>query len=238
VNEYESKKYSQFGEDGITLEILKRVYDGDITNKRYVEFGVYDGQECNTRILKDDYNWSGLMMDIDFSRPSINLQRERVTAENVLELFEKYSVPSSFELLSVDIDGNDFYVINKILEKHKVDVIVCEYNGSHLVDVDAMVEYDPDFLHDDSNYYGASLLAMKNLMNHHGYSLVAATSQGVNAFFVNDNILKEKNNLEIKNVNDIYSIYRKPTYGNGVNGGHDKDQKNRKFVTSNEVIKA
>ena len=73
-------------------------------------------------------------------------------------------------------------------------------------------------------------------MNHYGYSLVAATSQGVNAFFVNDKILKENNNLDIENVNDINSIYRKPTYGNGVNGGHDKDKKNRKFVTSREVM--
>lgn len=236
MNEYEWKGYSQFGEDGITLEILKRVYNGDIENKRYVEFGVYDGKECNTRILKDNYNWSGLMMDIDFSIPSMNLQKERVTAENVIELFQKYNVPSGFELLSVDIDGNDFYVINKILQEYTIDVIVCEYNGSHLVDVDAIVEYDPNFLHDDSNYYGASLLAMKNLMNHYGYSLVAATSQGVNAFFVNDKILKENNNLDIENVNDINSIYRKPTYGNGVNGGHDKDKKDRKFITSREVM--
>jgi hypothetical protein len=237
MNEYEKKFYSQFGEDGITIELISRIY-GVPTGKSYVEFGVSDGRECNARVLREMYGWNGLMMDIGHHNPGINLMKARVNQENVISLFQQYDVPKHFEFLSVDIDGNDFYVINKILQEYTVDVIVCEYNGSHLVDVDAVIEYDPMFFHDGSNYYGASLLAMQRLMNKHGYSLVAATSQGVNAFFVNDTVLKSKNNLAIENVNDLHSIYRKPTYGreNGVNGGHDKDPHNRKFITSEEAL--
>lgn len=109
---FENKIFSQNGEDGITMKLVELIYDIDDNNdKFYVEFGVENGSECNTRILREKYNWNGLQMDGGNENSSINLRREFIMKENVVELFRKYNVPNRINLLSVDIDFNDFYCL-------------------------------------------------------------------------------------------------------------------------------
>lgn len=107
LNLWERKYFSQNGEDGIIEEVFKRI---GILNHYYVEFGTEDGSECNTRYLREKLGFSGLLMDAYNSRIDINLRREFVIRENVESLFRKYKVPAEFDLLSIDIDGNDYYV--------------------------------------------------------------------------------------------------------------------------------
>ena len=84
---FEKKIYSQNGEDGVLQKIFTLI---GTTNKYYVEFGVEDGRECNTRILRG--SWTGLLMDGGYEDLEINLHQEFITAENVVDLFKKYDV--------------------------------------------------------------------------------------------------------------------------------------------------
>ena len=177
----EKKIYSQNGEDGITEKLLELIYD-NYNHGYYVEFGVESGIECNTRILREKYNWNGLMMDGSYKNETINLQQEFITMKNILELFKKYYCPKHVNFLSVDIDFNDFYCLKEILKEYTCDIIVCEYNASHLPHEDKIVIYDPRGRWDTTNYFGMSLLSVTKLLNAHNYSLVYCESRGVNAF--------------------------------------------------------
>jgi len=234
LNMYEKKKYSQWGEDGITAALCGALY-GEDTSKFFVEFGVQCGGECNTRILREA-GWDGLIMDGDNENLSINLRKEFVTRDNILELLRKYNVPKKINLLSVDIDGNDFYVIDKILKEYDVDILISEYNASRYPDEDAVIKYQEDFCWDKSDYFGASLLALTKLMNSHGLSLVGSCFMGVNCFFVK----KELVNQHLSNVSDVDNVrelYYPPRYGAYPLLGHPRDSKNRQYITSAEAMR-
>jgi hypothetical protein len=233
LNEYEEKIYSQNGEDGITQKLIELLYGNDKNNKYYVEFGVENGMECNTRILREKYNWTGLLMDGNNENTNINLQKEFLTKENIINLFKKYYVPKYINLLCVDIDFNDFYLTNQILKEYECDIIIVEYNASHLVDEDKIIIYNPTQMWDYTNYYGASLLSYTKLLNKYNYTLVYCNKNGVNAFFVNNKLI---NKLNIINIGDINKIYRPANYSNGPNGGHPQDTLNRKYLTYEEAI--
>lgn len=229
LHNYEDKIFSQNGEDGITLEIIKRL---DITNGYYVEFGTQDAKECNTRILREKYNWSGLLMDGSNQNDSINLKKEFITRENIVDLFIKYNVPTHFNLLSIDIDYNDFYVLHKILEKYTMDIIILEYNAYFLPNEDAIIKYDPYGRWDGSNYFGASLLSFQKLLNLFGYSLIYTENKGVNAFFVSNKYADKFNNHD-----EINILYNAAKYSTGPRGSHPQDIKNRTYVNFNDVVK-
>jgi hypothetical protein len=99
LSEYERKVFSQNGEDGVLNAIFDAIGE---TNKYYVEFGTGNGDECNTRYLKNYRNWNGLLMDVEYEDRKINLNREFITAENINYLFQKYEVPKEFDLLSME----------------------------------------------------------------------------------------------------------------------------------------
>ena len=82
---FEQKIFSQNGEDGITMKLVELIYGEDSNNKYYVEFGVESGNECNTRILREKYNWTGLLMDGSHENNTINLQKEFITKENIFK---------------------------------------------------------------------------------------------------------------------------------------------------------
>lgn len=235
LNLFEKKIYSQNGEDGITMILLDLIYNKDNKNKYYVEFGVQDGNECNTRILREKYNWTGLLMDGSFENKNINLQKEFINKENVLELFKKYNVPQNINLLCIDIDFNDFYCLKEILSTYKCDIIICEYNASHLPNQDKIVIYNKNQMWDGTNYFGVSLLSLYKLAKKYNYSLVCCNSNGVNSFFVHNDIIKNKN-LVFKNIGDIEKIYRKPAYNCGEDGGHPKDHLNRPYICFEDAI--
>jgi len=230
---YEKKVYTQHGEDGITMKLIDLIYDNN-NNKYYVEFGVESGIECNTRILREKYNWDGLQMDGSNENSSFNLKKEFITKENIIGLFKKYNVPSVINLISIDIDFNDFYCLKEILINYKCDIIICEYNATYLPNEDKIIIYNKDGRWDGSNYFGLSLLALDKLGKKHGYTLVYCDRSGTNAFLINNDILKLKK-LNFKNIDDITKIYRLPMYGNGPNGGHPQDPLNRKFITFDEA---
>jgi len=225
---YEKKIYSQNGEDGITLEIIKRL---NIENGFYVEFGTDNGSECNTRVLREKYNWKGLLMDGSHQNDNINLKKEYITRENIVSLFEKYDVPKKFNLLNIDIDFNDFYVLYQILKNYSMDIIILEYNAFFHPNQDSIIKYDPNGGWDGTNYFGASLLSFTKLLNKFDYSLIYTDKKGINAFFVKNiynSLFKYSNNLSI--------LYNSAKYGPGPRGSHYEDKKLRKYVSFNDIV--
>jgi len=166
----EFKIYSQNGEDGIISYIFSKIKPKDYT---FVEIGAGDGHECNTATLKKLYDWQGRQIDTEFF----------ATAENVNQLF-KYQ-GNEIDLLSIDIDGNDYWIWKAI--KCKPRVVVIEYNAS-FGHRSITIPYDPNFkwtpASDISFYHGASLKALTKLGEEKGYVLVGCESSGVNSFFV------------------------------------------------------
>jgi len=232
---HEKKIFSQNGEDGIVEKLIDCIYDNDNTDKYFVEFGVENGNECNTRILRELYKWNGLQMDCNNENDNINLRKEFITKDNIISLFQKYNVPKKINLLSVDIDFNDFYCLYEILSNYDCDIIICEYNATHLPHEDKIVIYNDNHFWDSTNYFGASLLSLYKLANYFNYSLVYCDNKGVNAFFVNTNIIKNKQ-LNFKDCNNINNLYKKASYGSGPNGGHQDDSLNRKYITFDDCI--
>ena len=229
INIY-NKVYSENGEDGIIEYLINLIYD-DPKNKIYLEIGVEDGTECNTRNLRENFGWSGILIDGKNENKSINLYNHFVTKDNIIDLLKSYNIPSKLNLLSIDIDYNDFYVLNEILKQYNSDLIIVEYNATHSYDEDKVIVYDENGGWDGTNYFGASLLSYTKLLNKFGYSLVSTETQGVNAFFVSNNLIADS----LKNINNIKELYTLPKYGNGPKGGHFSDYKNRDYVSFNNL---
>jgi hypothetical protein len=124
---FENKTYSQNGEDGVLLKILDLI---GIKHKYYVEFGVQDGSECSTRILREKLNFTGLMMDGGHSNETTNLKQEFIKESNTVDLFIKYKVPTYFDVLSIDIDTFDFWVLERLLSSglYHPRIIIVEVN--------------------------------------------------------------------------------------------------------------
>ena len=102
-------------------------------------------------------------MDGSNENNSINLHKEFITRENIIYLFKKYKVPKHINLLCIDLDFNDYYILRKILPEYRTDIIICEYNSSHKPYEDKVVKYDANYMWDGTNYFGASLLAFQKL---------------------------------------------------------------------------
>jgi hypothetical protein len=183
LHRHRSKRYSQNGEDGVIARLFGIA---GVTNRFFVEVGTGPGDECNTRLLRER-GWSGIMIDSAFETPSLPLYREFVTAENINGLFAKYGVPESFDLLSIDIDGNDYWVWKALAPRYRARVVVIEFNGGLPLDLSITMPYDAGYHWAGQRNVGQSLRAAQELGREKGYSLVYA--EPPNAFFVLTSIL-------------------------------------------------
>ena len=199
LNRFEYSAFSQNGEDGIIEEIFKRI---GTTNKYFIEFGVESGVECNSTYLLHQ-GWKGLWIEggkkcVDLINTKFKSKIEAgdlavlqkfITRENIESLFESAGSPNEPDLLSIDIDGNDFYVWESIT-KYNPRVVIIEYNGLFKPGVEFKVNYDPNAVWDKSNIFGSSIESLYHLGNKKGYSLVGCCFTGVNAFFVRNDLIK------------------------------------------------
>jgi hypothetical protein len=196
VNIFESKRYSQHGEDGILRAIFYKI---GVTDKFCVEFGVGDGSESCTRLLVEKEGWRSLWLD-SASQAKSNIMEELLTPENINQVFRKYDVPSKFDLLSIDVDYNTYWLWKAIIN-YVPRVVVVEYNGFIPPHLSWVVEYSPTQVWDGSQYFGASLLALARLGNSKGYTLIGCDSSGTNAFFVRDELA---GNFKIKGIQGAF----------------------------------
>jgi hypothetical protein len=196
ISRFEFRAHSQNGEDGILLYVFTLI---GTSNRRFVEIGVEDGRECNTANLSLNFCWTGLLVDRDAGDvqrarafyaergADVRVEHCHVTRENVNEILVRNGMTGDIDLLSVDIDGNDYWVWEAV-EAVNPRVVIVEYNSTLGWERPIVVEYDPDFArfekHESGFYHGASLAALEKLGNRKGYCLVGCELAGVNAFFV------------------------------------------------------
>jgi hypothetical protein len=202
--DYEFKVFSQWGEDGIIQFLSKSI---EIRNKTFIEFGVESFIEANCRFLLMKDNWSGFVIDgsssnIEALKASyfywkyhIDAVNAFITRDNINELLSKSGFSEDLGILSVDIDGNDYFVLEAI-STFRPRILICEYNAVFGGTRKISIPYEPDFQrnkkHYSSLYFGASLPAINYLSNIRGYSLVGTNSAGGNAFFVRNDLLNDK----------------------------------------------
>jgi len=214
IAQSEFRVFSQWGEDGIIQSILNIL---DLKEKVFVEFGVQDYSESNTRFLLTNNNWSGLVIDgspenINFiKRDSIywryNLKAECcfITKENINDILLRNGMTGEIGLLSIDIDGNDYWVWKEIT-CIKPAIVVVEYNARFGKERAVTIPYDPKFIrttaHYSSIYYGASLRALQIAGLEKGYELVGCNTAGNNAFFIRRDLLISP--LRALSVQDAY----------------------------------
>ena len=193
---YGRKVYSQNDEDGILQEIFRRI---GTTGRSFVELGVDKGVECNTAKLLVE-GWRGTWIEgsqektnfiaanfADFIKEGrLRLVTAMISAENINDHVSCGPDPE-LDLLSIDIDGNDYWVW-KALEAVRPRVVVIEYNAILPPPMSLVVPYDTNRVWDGSNYYGASLEALVRLGKDKGYRLVGCCLMGVNAFFVREDL--------------------------------------------------
>ena len=197
LNAFEEHHFSQGGEDGIIRALALRI---GTTNRYFVEFGVSDGSECNSAALALRYRWGGLMIEGDpvrfaeltetyGERRDIALFNRYVSVENILDIFAAAKVPAEFDLLSIDIDGNDYWLWEK-LAAYRPRIVVTEYNGSKPPPQRWIMEYNPSHRFDGTTYYGASLASLNALAERLGYALVGTNRGGINAFWLRNDVLE------------------------------------------------
>jgi Methyltransferase FkbM domain len=194
------KVYSQTDEDGIIQEIFRRV---GTTKKNFIEIGVESGVENNTAKLLLE-GWSGLWIEANEQHVSsiksrfadviksgqLTVRHSFVNAENINELIRPSAI-GEIDLISIDIDGNDYYIL-EALTVVRPRVVVIEYNAKFRPPISIVQKYNPHFVWSGTDYMGASLEALVRLSKARGYSLVGCNFTGSNAFLVLSDLIERQ----------------------------------------------
>lgn len=206
LNTAECRVFSQNGEDGIIAWILSII---GAETRTFVEFGIGDGSECNTANLALTFGWRGLLMEAD---PELCARARRFYAgratsrsrtptivaaevgpDTIDDLLAANAMSGEIDVLSVDIDGNDYWVW-KSLTATVPRLVVIEYNATFGPERSVTVPYKHGFdryrEHMSGFYHGASLAALTKLARSKGYALVGCDSRGSNAFYVRTNLVE------------------------------------------------
>lgn len=192
LNRAGKKCFSATDEDGITLEILRRI--GRLDDGVFAEFGVGDGTENNTLILAA-LGWKGFWVggqDLAVTvedHPRFAYQKAWITAENILALSRsglQRIDATQVDVISLDLDGNDIYLVEKLLAAGiRPKLFIVEYNGKFPPPVKFQISYDPDHVWQSDDYFGASLSSFAALFAGFDYRLVCCNSHsGSDAFFI------------------------------------------------------
>ena len=200
LQDNEFQVFSQWGEDGIIQMLLRHI---EIPNKIFIEFGVENYTESNTRFLLINDNWAGLVIDgspenISYiKQDSIYWQRNLkavqafIDQDNINKIIAENGIKGEIGILSIDIDGNDYWVWQAI-DVVAPAIVIIEYNSRFGKDKAVTIPYDPSFVRSEAHYSmlyaGASLKALYNLGKAKGYSFVGCNSVGNNAFFVRQDL--------------------------------------------------
>ena len=196
LREVEFKVFSQWGDDGIIQWLVHHL---DFPNTTFIEFGVANYREANTRFLMMNDNWSGLVMDGSEKNLAQIVNAEYywqyelqatcafIDAGNINALIATSQLAAEVGLLHIDLDGNDYWIWKQIDAISPV-VVILEYNAVFGNDRAITVPYDKLFLrtpaHHSNLYFGASLPALHQLSTSKGYGFIGCNSAGNNAYFV------------------------------------------------------
>jgi len=203
ISDAEFKVYSQWGDDGIIQFLINNV---EIKNPHFVEFGVENYLESNTRFLLRYSNWSGLVIDgsskhiesirshREFWQHDLRAVHSFITAENINQLLSSNGAPEDLGILSIDVDGNDYWIW-KAITVVQPRIVIVEYNAVFGPSREITIPYSPDFVRSKAHfshlYFGASLAALSRLGKEKGYALIGCNSAGNNAYFLRNDCLSK-----------------------------------------------
>ena len=226
--EAEFSIFSQWGDDGIIQWLLRHI---DFPTHTFIEFGVEDYRESNTRFLMMNNNWSGLVMDGSkrninriikseyFWKYDLKALTAFITAENINDFILKSGFGPDVGILHIDLDGNDYWIWKAI---HVISpiVVIVEYNSVFGPDRAITIPYESDFIrtkaHYSNLYFGSSLLALIKLSEIKGYSFIGCNSAGNNAYFVRNDYVNDQIKNLIKRAIFINSLFRESRSRNGL----------------------
>jgi len=204
IQKKEFRVYSQFGDDGIIQWLIHVL---GIDRGRFIEFGVGDYYESNTHFLLINNRFSGFVMDgsrenIDTVRKSSMYWRYKLSAhqhfidkDNVKSLLAQSGF-KKIELLHIDLDGNDYWILDALdLSDLGPDILILEYNSTFGKERAITIPYEPNFnrmnAHYSGKYFGASLPALNNIAESKGYYFIGCNSAGNNAYFLDNSFLSK-----------------------------------------------
>lgn len=250
IQDYEFQVFSQFGDDGIIQFLLNNI---DVYNKQFVEFGVENYEEANTRFLLECFNWKGLVIDSDINhikhiksqnyywRNQLSIYSDFITRKNINLILEKNNSIGDIGILSIDIDGNDYWIWEEINIVNP-SIVIIEYNARFGDEESVTISYNENFDRKKSKegniYYGASLSALSKLAKKKNYSLICTNSNGNNAYFVKNDLLKSNNDLiKERSSKECFNINSFKEYidSEGEIKNIDKDDLN-KLLISEKII--
>lgn len=210
LHDVEFKVFSQWGDDGIIQYLVNQL---DIPEKSFIEFGVSDYTEANTRFLLLNNNWSGLVIDCSqeniayiknddiYWKHDLTAIYTFLTAENINETISETGFTGEIGLLHIDVDGNDYWIW-KAIDIISPVIVIIEYNSLFGQERAITIPYDPTFNRFDAHYSGiyagASLLALCDLAKEKGYSFIGSNSAGNNAYFIRKDKLGDIKELRVE----------------------------------------
>lgn len=237
LNAFGKECFSQADEDGIMLEILRRI--NYLNSGTYVEFGIGDGTENNTLILAA-LGWRGIW--IDGSELVVNISNNEnfqyikkwITLENITDVVQggiKNIGASTIDVVSLDLDGNDIHFCEKLLVNGiRPKLFVVEYNAKFPPPVEFKIEYDPSHIWQGDDYFGASLTSFTKLFEQFNYRLICCNSHtGSNAFFISNEYSEFFKDVP----SDINEIYCAPRYYIYKKFGHTKSARTIELIFKN-----
>jgi len=216
----ELRIFSQNGEDGILYDLFKLI---NPSNPTFIEFGVGDGWSCNTRLLAQVFGWNGHYFECDPSdfaslsrmymhSSNITCTKKLLTPDNVIESFSSLNIPKKPTLLSVDIDGQDFWVTKSILDSYSPEILLLELNsmfppGQIICEsLSSLENPQPTSL---THAWGVSAAAWQGFLEGKGYTLLHYELAGVNVFYLRNDIYGEVQSSLI----NMRTIQPSPNYG-------------------------
>lgn len=219
INDYEFKIFSEWGDDGIIQYLIKHI---TIENKTFIEFGVENYLESNTRFLMMNNNWCGFVMDGSeqnmkslqkrswIFRYELNCKAAWIDKNNINSLLEESGL-TNIGLLHIDLDGNDYFILKEIdFTRLNPSILIMEYNSVFGYERAISVPYKSDFNRTQAHYsnlfFGASLAALNFVAEEKGYSLIGCNLAGNNAYFVRNELLSE--NIQKVSVAQAYKLSR------------------------------
>ena len=168
--------------------------------KTFVEIG-FGAWEFNCIKLAQDKSWQGLLIDGNNYQVKMakNIYHNKIIPQNIwltfqnLDLIYDFAENKDLGIFSIDIDGNDFWFLKKLV-KLKPALIIAEYNsifGHRAISVPYEADFDRTKKHSSCAYFGASLKAISFLLEKEDYSLMEISSLGNNAFYLRNDLLVE-----------------------------------------------
>lgn len=214
LEELDYKIFSQNGEDGILDYLL---YKNKIEKPKFIEIGVGDYYESNTRFIFERTSCEGLIIDIieNFKkkvekntkvwRGNLSILQKKIDAENFLPTIKEYNFLDNIDLFSLDIDSIDYWILEKLPNKFS-KIIVAEYNPYFGSEFNITVPNDPDFNRTNYHYsnlcFGASLKSIVKLLSNKGFIFLGTNLFRNNAFFINEDF-KDNLSIEIPDPNNL-----------------------------------